>query len=136
MQDPYMVEYSGDCMGHLIEPSTILHAVPGAEIGPLDFVSVLLADFTGPWARFIDAISGDGYAGLVKIFLGTYAANGEQVCLLGQLNPPTIAPIPMSAIAGIHLINLTRQCTGSDLEALTLLAPFAGIGISTQKDAA
>ncbi|MDE4620636.1 hypothetical protein [Sinorhizobium meliloti] len=135
MSEPYTVEFNGECMGDLIEPGTILHAIPGAEIRPLDLVSVLLADFTGPWARFVDSISGDGYAGLVKIFLGTYEANGEQVCLLGQLNPPTIAPIPMSAIAGIHLIDLVRQCNGADLQALNLLAPFAGIGMSQKKAA-
>jgi len=135
MHEPYIVEYSGDCMGSLIEPGSVLHALPGAEYGAFDLVSVLLDDFTGPWARFVDALSGEGLAGLVKIFLGSYEANGERVCILGQLNPPSLALIPETAIAGIHLINLTRQCTGADLEALNLLAPFAGIG-STQKKAA
>lgn len=135
-REPYAVEFNGNCMGGLIEPGTILHAVPGAEIRPMDLVSVLLEGFTGPWASFINSISDDGFAGLVKVFLGVYEANGEQVCLFGQLNPPTIAPIPMSAIAAVDKLDLCRACTGTDLEALGLLAPFAGTGFSTQQKAA
>jgi hypothetical protein len=132
----YAVEFNGACMGDLIEHGAILYAVPGEEILPMDLVSVLLDGFAGPWANFINSISDDGFAGIIKVFLGIYEANGERICLFGQLNPPTIAPIPMSGIAAVDKLDFCRECIGTDREALALLAPFAGIGISVQKEAA
>ena len=125
----YAVEFSGQCMGNLIEDGAVLTAVPGAEIKPLDMVAVLLDGFTGPWASFVNAMSHDGYAGLVKVFLGVYQANGEKVCLFGQLNPPTMVPIPMSAIAAVDKLDFCQECHDTDREALALIAPFAGIGV-------
>ncbi|MDW9356252.1 hypothetical protein GOA97_19460 [Sinorhizobium meliloti] len=133
-REPYAIEFNGTCMGGLIEHGSILHAVPGEEIRPMDLVSVVLGGFTGPWANFINSISDDGFAGLVKVFLGVCEANGEPVGLFGQLNPPTIAPIPMSSIAAVDKIDFCRECLGTDRDALALMAPFAGA--STQKEVA
>lgn len=124
----YLVEYNGECMGGLIQPGSTLAAVPTAEVWPLDLVSVILNDLAGPWGRFVNALSGEGFAGLVKIFLGTYEANGETIGLFGQLNPPTIVPIPMAAIAALHKLDFADECEGQDLEALALLIPFAAAG--------
>ncbi|MDW9902029.1 hypothetical protein GOA77_09135 [Sinorhizobium meliloti] len=121
-------------MGGLIEHGSILHAVPGEEIRPFDLVSVMLDGFRGPWANFINSMSNDGFAGLVKVFLGVYEASGEPVGLFGQLNPPTIVPIPMNSIAAVDKLDFCGECTGTDREALSLLSPFAGI--STQKEMA
>lgn len=127
-----MIEYSGECMGELIASGSTLAALPGAEIWPLDLVTVLLGNVAGPWARFINALSGDGYAGLVKIYLSSYEVNGETIWLFGQLNPPTIVPIPMSAISGLHKIDFSDECVGPDLEALALLTPFTHIQTTKQ----
>lgn len=132
---PYTVEFNGDCMGGLIEAGEWLEAVPGDDIHVLDLVSVLLSTFTGPWGPFVNALSDEGLAGLVKIALGSFETNGETVYLFGQLNPPTVVPIPSSAIAGIHRIDFQGEAKGSDLEALELLNPFAGVGIENRKAA-
>lgn len=136
IREPYAVEFNGECMGGMIEHGSILLALPGEEIWPLDLVSVVLDGYSGPWANFINSISEDGFTGLVKVFLGIYEASGEKVCLFGQLNPPTIAPIPMSAIAAMDKLDFCKACSGEDKNALALLKPFAGIGFSTQKEAA
>lgn len=130
---PYLVEFNGECMGDLISGGTALKAVPGDPVAPLDMVSVLLAVFSGPWARFVNSLTGEGYAGLVKLFLGSYQVQGETVFLFGQLNPPTLVPIPASAVAAIHRIDFNGQCVGTDLEAFNLIAPFAGMGHSEPK---
>ena len=126
------VEYNGECMGGLIASGSMLTLAPGEPVRPLDLVSVLLQGFDGPWARFVNALSMEGYAGLVKIFLGVYEASGESVCLFGQINPPTIVPIPESAIEAMIKIDFHGECAGADLEALSLLVPFAGLGLEKE----
>lgn len=133
---PYMVQFNGECMGGLIEHGSILHAVPGVEIRPLDLVSVLLSGFDGPWAKFVNSLSGEGFAGIVKVFLGVYEADGRQVFLFGQLNPPTIVPIPESSISALDKLDFVGECAGPDRDALAMLIPFAGIGLSASKEAA
>lgn len=128
------VEYNGECMGGLIESGALLIMEPGEPVRPLDVVSVLLNGFDGPWARFVNALSMEGYAGLVKIFLGIYEANGERVCLFGQLNPPTLVPIPESAIAQMFKLDVHGECGLADAQALLLLAPFAGMGLPLEKE--
>lgn len=130
----YFVEYNGDCMGSVIEQGTHLEAIPGEDICVFDLVSVLLTGFTGPWGQFVNSLSDHGLAGLVKIALGQYECDGETIYLFGQINPPTIVPVPANSIAAIHKIDFQDEVEGSDLEALKLLRPFAGTGVSLTGD--
>ncbi|MFC6657140.1 hypothetical protein ACFQEX_17535 [Roseibium salinum] len=122
-------------MGNLIEAGEWLEARPGDDVIVFDLVSVLLTGFTGPWAQFVNALSDEGMAGLVKIALGQYAVEGETVFLFGQLNPPTVVPIPASVITSIDKIDFFDKPEGAELEALKLLIPFAGTGLHERKAA-
>jgi len=120
-------------MGSLISQRSMLKALPDAEVSPLDLVAVMLDDVSGPWARFVNSISGEGYAGLVKIFLGRYEAEGENILLFGQLNPPTMVPIPETAIASLSKLDFCKECSGVDRDALELLIPFVGLGLQSKE---
>ncbi|SSC73065.1 unnamed protein product [Ciceribacter sp. T2.26MG-112.2] len=56
--------------------------------------------------------------------------------LFGQLNPPTLVPIPIDSIAALDKLDFLGECTGHDRDALAMLFPFAGIGLSASKEAA
>ena len=55
--------------------------------------------------------------------------------LFGQLNPPAIVPIPMSAVLAIDRVNFHGECTGLEREALAMLEPFVWRRVE-QKEAA
>ena len=55
--------------------------------------------------------------------------------LFGQLNPPGIVPIPMSAVLAIDRADFHGEFTGLDCEALAMLQPFAAAQVE-RKEAA
>ena len=82
----------------LFPPGTVLVVEPGEEISPLDLVMIVFdVSKPGVWAEFGKKIAAEGHDAICKIFLGVYQVGAETFGSFGQLNPPAIMPIPMSA---------------------------------------
>jgi hypothetical protein len=135
-REKYAFASSGDCMGDLVPAGTILHAEPGEEIHPGDLVLIHF-DLArpGPWAKFGKSIADDGHSAIAKILLSIYHVDGKPIGLFGQLNPPAIVPVPMSAVLAVDKVNFQGECTGLEREAMEVLKPFVMARVE-QKEAA
>lgn len=132
----YAMEFNGDCLGELVPAGTVLVAFPGEEISQGDLV-LLAFDLSkpGPWAEFGRSIGADGHSGIGKIFLSAYEHGGETYGMFGQLKPPGVLPIPMSALRSVDKVEFYGEPTGHDREAMAMLLPFMMSNVQ-QKEAA
>lgn len=121
----------GTCLGDLVPNGSMLDVDTGAEINLGNIVAIVLKN-DGAFHGFSHALGGQDLLGVTKIFLGCdESSTGETVYLVGQLNPPTISPIPEGAIAAMHLVTggqvpegMTGQMNQYDELAMSLLGPF------------
>lgn len=125
----YQFQFCGDCLGEMVPNGTMLVADPSKPVAPMDVVAVHLRG-VGPYAAFVNAIGGDGFMGVCKLYLGSKEQDGEIVHLVGQINPPLFSPIPASAIAGLHAVvdaefSDDGRMGDADTAALRLLMGFA-----------
>ncbi|WP_246726778.1 hypothetical protein [Rhizobium ruizarguesonis] len=91
-------------MGDLLPESTTLQADATAEILPGNMVAVVL-DARGPFQELGYMLETHGSLGVVKLYLGkTETAAGEEVFLLGQLNPPLVFAVPTASLLAMHRI--------------------------------
>lgn len=94
----------GDCLGNFVPNGTFLSVDPRAEISLGSLVAVVLKR-GGPFSGFARALGSEDLLGVTKIFLGSQImSSGETVYLVGQLNPPTVSPIPTSGLEAMHLV--------------------------------
>ena len=135
-REKYAFESAGDCMGNLVPAGTVLVCEPGEEISPRDLV-MLVFDVSKPgvWTEFGTKIAAEGHDGIAKIFLGVYQVDGETYGSFGQLNPPGVLPIPMSALLSVDRVAFQGEPTGRDREAMAMLEPFIMANVE-QKEAA
>jgi hypothetical protein len=135
-REEYFIEIRGDCLGQLAPAGTVIHLVPGAEIQSGDLVAIIIdSSKPGPWGEFGRSISDDDIAGVGKIFLSLYERDGETMGLFGQLNPPGMMVIPMSAVLAVDRANFQGECAGHDREALEMLRPFMTVQIYQKEGA-
>lgn len=94
----------GNCLGGLVPNGSFMTVDPQAEIHVGDIVAIALKRH-GPFSSFVRSLTVDDLLGVTKIFLGSHISiAGEVVYLVGQLNPPTISPIPAGALEAMHLV--------------------------------
>ncbi|EJZ22448.1 hypothetical protein NE852_03270 [Rhizobium sp. Pop5] len=109
MAGTYEIFAVGRCMGGLVPESTTLQADATAEILPGNIVAVVL-DARGPFQELRGMLDTHGSIGVIKLYLGkTETAAGEEVFLLGQLNPPLVFAVPMASLLAMHRI-VARVC--------------------------
>ncbi|MGO7575912.1 hypothetical protein ACC699_13655 [Rhizobium ruizarguesonis] len=114
MDGTYQIFAVGRCMGDLLPDST-LQADATAEILPGNMVAVVL-DAGGPFRELRGMLDTHGSIGVIKLYLGkTETAAGEEVFLLGQLNPPLVFAVPMASLLAMHRI-VGRVCEGPEPE--------------------
>jgi len=118
MDGTYQIFAVGRCMGDLVPESATLQADATAEILPGNMVAVVL-DARGPFRELSYMLETHGSLGVVKLYLGkTETAAGEEVFLLGQLNPPLVFAVPTASLLSMHRI-VGRVCDGSQPEDTT-----------------
>lgn len=125
----------GNCLGGLVPNGSFMTVDPHAEIHVGDVVAVALKRY-GPFASFVRSLTVDDLLGVAKVFLGSHTSvSGEMIYLVGQLNPPTIAPIPASALEAMHLViggqppsNTESKMSDEDNAAKDLLGLFLSDG--------
>lgn len=132
MSTSYEFQFCGDCLGSMVESGTSLEVEADSEIRPGDLVALFLqAAESGPYSAFINAIGQGGYVGVCKIFLGSAKVAGEEIALMGTLNPPGVHPVPIEHIEAMHKV-VDRHHTGSppevDMRAVRLIWPFSQPG--------
>lgn len=134
----YSFEFCGNCLGDLVPNGTTLTADPSLPVQPMDIVSVLLRRcHDGPFASFINTMGAGGFMGVCKVFLGCKESpEGELLYLVGQLNPPTVSPIPAHLIEALHRVvdgeipaDAPERVSEDDAAALRLLIPFVGVEV-------
>ncbi len=121
----------GDCLGNLIPNGSFLQVDPSAEIGLGKVVAVVLKS-SGPFSGFARALGTQELLGVTKIFLGARTlGSGELVYVVGQLNPPTVSPIPASGLEAMHLVtggqtpaHTESKMSELDNAAMELMGPF------------
>lgn len=135
----YSFYANGYCLAQLVPDGSFLEADPWQDIKSGHLVAVVLKK-DGPFKGFSGSLETGGLLGVTKIFLGaTETAAGEQVYLLGQLDPPTVVTAPVKYLEAMHLIVGGREPPWiseeiSDDEdanlnaALDLLSPFLRAG--------
>ncbi|WP_245483620.1 hypothetical protein [Rhizobium ruizarguesonis] len=102
-------------MGDLLPESSTLQADATAEILPGNMVAVVL-DESGAFRELRGMLDAHGSIGVIKLYLGkTETAAGEEVFLLGQLNPPLVFAVPMASLLAMHRI-VGRVCEGPQSE--------------------
>jgi hypothetical protein len=135
--DHYSFQFCGDCLGDLVPNGSCLTADPSLDLRPMDIVSVVLRQTEeGPFSSFVNSIGADGYAGVCKLFLGaSRSPTGEEIYLVGQINPPVLSPIPAGAIEALHRVvdgqvppAAAGRASDETAAAIALLLPFASTG--------
>lgn len=107
MAGTYEIFAVGRCMGDLIPEGTTLQADATAEIRPGQIVAVVL-DARGPFRELSSMLETSSCLGVIKLYLGkTETAAGEEVFLLGQLNPPIVFAVPAASLLAMHRIAAT-----------------------------
>jgi hypothetical protein len=131
----YQIFAVGRCMGDLVPESATLQADATAEILPGNIVAVVL-DASGPFRELRGMLDTHGSIGVIKLYLGkTETAAGEEVFLLGQLNPPLVFAVPMPSLLAMHRIvarvgeepspeDATEDATAVLDAQLDLMSPF------------
>ncbi|MBB4277240.1 hypothetical protein [Rhizobium mongolense] len=105
----YQIFAVGRCMGDLVPENTTLQADATADIHPGQIVSVVL-DAGGPFRELSGMLDTHSCLGVIKLYLGkTQTTAGEEVFLLGQLNPPLVFAVPMASLLAMHRI-VARVC--------------------------
>lgn len=103
----YEIFAVGRCMGDLVPECTTLQADTTAEIQPGHIVAVVL-DARGPFRELSGMLDTNDCLGVIKLYLGkTETAAGDEVFLLGQLNPPVVFAVPMTSLLAMHRIVAT-----------------------------
>lgn len=132
---------NGYCLGQIVPDGSLLEADPSQEIRTGHLVAVVFKK-DGPFKAFSGSLETGGLLGVTKIFLGTIETTaGETICLLGQLDPPTVVTAPFKFIEAMHLIaggqepawvseTMTDEEDADLSAALDLLSPFLRPGVA------
>ncbi|MER9936138.1 hypothetical protein [Mesorhizobium sp. M0088] len=100
----YTFHTEGHCMGGFVPTGAQLEADPEPEINPGQLVAVVLKE-TGPMRGLALSLHGNGWLGVVKMFLGTSTTRaGRKAYMLAQLDPPIVLAVEETHMAAMHLI--------------------------------
>lgn len=100
----YTFQTEGHCMGGFVPTGAQLEADPNPEIQPGQLVAVVLKE-TGPIRGLAHSLHGNGWLGVIKMYLGTTTTRaGRKAYMLGQLDPPIVLAVDEAHMRAMHLI--------------------------------
>ncbi|MCF6112384.1 hypothetical protein [Mesorhizobium muleiense] len=96
-------------MGGFVPTGAQLEADPTPEIHPGQLVAVVLKE-SGPMQGLAHSLHGNGWLGVVKMFLGTTTTRaGRKAYMLGQLDPPIVLAVEEAHLEAMHLITGAKE---------------------------